>query len=78
MVRGHFVQAGPAAPGVDCKVGEIGHPGRGVREADLDAVEEAADGDVETATVEAKASPPPGEDALMSNVWSDGGWSWRN
>ena len=51
---------------------------RGVREADLDAVEETADGDVETATVEAKASPPPGADALMTNVWSDGGWSWRN
>jgi TPP-dependent pyruvate/acetoin dehydrogenase alpha subunit len=52
--------------------------GRGVREADLDAVEEAADSDVETATVEAKASPPPGAEALMRDVWSDGGWSWRN
>jgi acetoin:2,6-dichlorophenolindophenol oxidoreductase subunit alpha len=52
--------------------------GLGVREADLDAVEEAADDDVETATVEAKASPPPGAEALMRDVWSDGGWSWRN
>ncbi len=52
--------------------------GGGVSEADLDAVEETADGDVETATVEAQASPPPGAEALMSNVWSDGGWSWRN
>jgi TPP-dependent pyruvate/acetoin dehydrogenase alpha subunit len=51
---------------------------RGVSEALLDAVEEAADGDVETATVEAKASPPPGPELLMANVWSDGGWSWRN
>ncbi len=50
----------------------------GVSEADLDAVEETADGDVETATVEAKASPPPGPDVLMANVWSDGGASWRN
>jgi TPP-dependent pyruvate/acetoin dehydrogenase alpha subunit len=52
--------------------------GRGVREADLDAIEETADGDVETATVEAQASPPPGADVLMRDVWSDGGWSWRN
>ena len=52
--------------------------GRGVSEAALDAIEEKADGDVETATREAKASPPPGPETLMSNVWSDGGWSWRN
>ena len=52
--------------------------GHGVSDSALDAIEEAADGDVETATVEAKASPPPGEDMLMRDVWSDGGWSWRN
>ena len=51
---------------------------RGVREADLDAIEETADGDVETATVNAKASPAPGADVLMRDVWSDGGSSWRN
>jgi acetoin:2,6-dichlorophenolindophenol oxidoreductase subunit alpha len=50
----------------------------GVSEAALDAIEETADGDVETATVEAKASPPPAEETLLRNVWSDGGWSWRN
>jgi TPP-dependent pyruvate/acetoin dehydrogenase alpha subunit len=50
----------------------------GVGEADLDAVEETADSDVQTATVEAQASPPPGLDLLMHNVWSDGGSSWRN
>jgi acetoin:2,6-dichlorophenolindophenol oxidoreductase subunit alpha len=52
--------------------------GHGVSESALDAIEETADGDVETATVEAKASPPPGEDMLLRDVWSDGGWSWRN
>jgi pyruvate dehydrogenase E1 component alpha subunit len=52
--------------------------GHGVSESALDAIEETADGDVETATVEAKASPPPGEDMLMRDVWSDGGSSWRN
>ncbi|HVC43167.1 MAG TPA: thiamine pyrophosphate-dependent dehydrogenase E1 component subunit alpha [Candidatus Saccharimonadales bacterium] len=50
----------------------------GVSEADLDAVDETADSDVETATVEASASPPPGPEMLMRDVWSDGGWSWRN
>jgi TPP-dependent pyruvate/acetoin dehydrogenase alpha subunit len=50
----------------------------GVGEADLDAVEETADSDVQTATVEAQASPPPGLDLLMNNLWSDGGSSWRN
>jgi pyruvate dehydrogenase E1 component alpha subunit len=50
----------------------------GVREADLDAVEETADGDVDTATAEAKASPPPGPEVLMSDVWSGGGSAWRN
>jgi pyruvate dehydrogenase E1 component alpha subunit len=51
---------------------------RGVSEALLDAVEESADTDVQSATVEATASPPPGADKLMGDVWSDGGWSWRN
>jgi acetoin:2,6-dichlorophenolindophenol oxidoreductase subunit alpha len=50
----------------------------GVSAAVIDAIEETADGDVEIATVEAKASPPPGAETLMRNVWSDGGWSWRN
>jgi acetoin:2,6-dichlorophenolindophenol oxidoreductase subunit alpha len=52
--------------------------GNGVSEAALDAIEETADGDVETATVEAKASPPPSPETLMGNVWADGGWAWRN
>ena len=51
---------------------------QGVSDSALDAIEEAADGDVETATVEAKASPPPGAEMLMRDVWSDGGSSWRN
>ncbi|HVC03921.1 MAG TPA: thiamine pyrophosphate-dependent dehydrogenase E1 component subunit alpha [Candidatus Acidoferrales bacterium] len=51
---------------------------QGVSESALDAIEETADGDVETATVEAKASPPPGEEMLMRDVWSGGGSSWRN
>ena len=52
--------------------------GSGVQESDLDAIEETADTDVETATVNAKSSPAPGADDLMRHVWSDGGSSWRN
>ena len=50
----------------------------GFAEADLASVDELADADVETATVEAKASPPAGEEQLMADVWADGGAAWRN
>ncbi|MFI5099842.1 MAG: thiamine pyrophosphate-dependent dehydrogenase E1 component subunit alpha [Actinomycetes bacterium] len=50
----------------------------GVAEAELAAIEAEADRDVEEATVAAKAAPPPGEERLMTNVWADGGSSWRN
>jgi TPP-dependent pyruvate/acetoin dehydrogenase alpha subunit len=51
---------------------------RGVPEADLAAVEDQAQADVDAATAEAKSSPPPGPELLMTNVWADGGASWRN
>jgi acetoin:2,6-dichlorophenolindophenol oxidoreductase subunit alpha len=51
---------------------------QGMARADLASVDELADADVDAATAEAKASPPPGEELLMRNVWSDGGASWRN
>src|ERR1019366_9893095 len=44
--------------------------GRGVRAADLDAIEETADGGVATANANAKASPAPGADVLMRDVWA--------
>ncbi len=50
----------------------------GFVEADLASVDELADADVETATVEAKASPPAAEDQLFADVWADGGAAWRN
>jgi TPP-dependent pyruvate/acetoin dehydrogenase alpha subunit len=52
--------------------------GQGFAEADMASVDELADADVETATVEAKASPPPGEELLMADLWADGGAAWRN
>jgi TPP-dependent pyruvate/acetoin dehydrogenase alpha subunit len=50
----------------------------GVAEADLDAIDQAAQADVDEATEQAKASPPPGPDQLMTNLWASGGASWRN
>jgi len=50
----------------------------GVAEDELRRIEAAADGEVDRATEEAKAAPPPGPDRLMTNVWSDGGSRWRN
>jgi acetoin:2,6-dichlorophenolindophenol oxidoreductase subunit alpha len=52
--------------------------GAGVAAADLDAIDEAAQADVDEATEAAKSSPAPGPDRLMTNVWADGGASWRN
>jgi len=50
----------------------------GVAEAQLAQIEGEVAGEVERATTEAKAGAAPGEDRLMSNVWADGGSSWRN
>jgi pyruvate dehydrogenase E1 component alpha subunit len=50
----------------------------GVPEDELDTVEAEAQREVDEATEAAKASPPPGEDRLMTNLWADGGVSWRN
>jgi pyruvate dehydrogenase E1 component alpha subunit len=33
---------------------------------------------VDVATEVAKASPPPGEDLIMKDLWSDGSSTWRN
>jgi len=50
----------------------------GVAEADIDGIDVQAQQDVDRATDAAKAAPPPGPDRLMTNVWADGGASWRN
>jgi pyruvate dehydrogenase E1 component alpha subunit len=44
----------------------------------LDAIEKAAEQDVDAATEQAKAGAVPGADLLMKDVWADGGASWRN
>jgi acetoin:2,6-dichlorophenolindophenol oxidoreductase subunit alpha len=44
----------------------------------LDGIEAEAAAEVDAATAKAKAAPAPGVDRLLTNVWADGGSSWRN
>jgi pyruvate dehydrogenase E1 component alpha subunit len=50
----------------------------GIAEPVLTDIEKQAQRAVDTATDEAKAGPAPGPDLLMSQLWADGGSSWRN
>ena len=50
----------------------------GVAETTVEAIEAQAQHEVDLATEAAKAAPRPGADRLMTNVWADGGASWRN
>jgi acetoin:2,6-dichlorophenolindophenol oxidoreductase subunit alpha len=51
---------------------------RGVEEAELERIETAAETAVDEATEEAKAGPAPDPDVILTDVWADGGSSWRN
>jgi TPP-dependent pyruvate/acetoin dehydrogenase alpha subunit len=50
----------------------------GVEQAEIDGIDATAAQDVDDATEAAKAASAPGPDYLMTNVWTDGGASWRN
>ena len=50
----------------------------GVSEGDLARVEREVAGTVEEATEFAKSGAMPGEEALLTEVWTDGGSAWRN
>jgi pyruvate dehydrogenase E1 component alpha subunit len=50
----------------------------GVAEADVAAVDREAEDEVERITEEAKAAPVPEASTLETQVWADGGSSWRN
>ena len=49
----------------------------GFAASDLDRVEEAARAEIDAATAAAKEAPEPGEAVLMTDLWADGGASWR-
>jgi len=51
---------------------------RGVDAERLDRIEEAATAEVDEATELAKSTPVPSPDVLMTDLWADGGSSWRN
>jgi pyruvate dehydrogenase E1 component alpha subunit len=50
----------------------------GVAEDELTAIEAAVRAAVDEACEQAKAGPTPGPELLMTDVWADGGSSWRN
>jgi pyruvate dehydrogenase E1 component alpha subunit len=50
----------------------------GVDATALDAIEAEAHDAVAAAEAEARAAPEPSEDVLMTQLWADGGSSWRN
>jgi acetoin:2,6-dichlorophenolindophenol oxidoreductase subunit alpha len=51
---------------------------RGVDEAVLDRLDAEAKAAVDLATEEAKAGAEPRLELAFTDVWSDGGWEWRN
>jgi acetoin:2,6-dichlorophenolindophenol oxidoreductase subunit alpha len=50
----------------------------GVAEQTLTGIEDAVRQKVEEATAICKAAPPPATEILTTDVYADGGWSWRN
>jgi pyruvate dehydrogenase E1 component alpha subunit len=50
----------------------------GIAEKVISKLEADAMAIVDQATEEAKASPVPSLDAIETNLWADGGSSWRN
>jgi pyruvate dehydrogenase E1 component alpha subunit len=50
----------------------------GIGEANLVAIEEETQAEVDRATEEASNSPPPPLEIAMTDVWADGSATWRN
>jgi TPP-dependent pyruvate/acetoin dehydrogenase alpha subunit len=50
----------------------------GIDEAELDVIDKDVAGAVDRATEEAIAGDLPSHESAYTNVWADGGWSWRN
>ncbi|MBO21261.1 MAG: hypothetical protein CMM26_02600 [Rhodospirillaceae bacterium] len=50
----------------------------GVSKKVIDDIEASVLKELDEATEAAKDAPPPSPDVLMTEVWADGGSSWRN
>ncbi len=50
----------------------------GVAESELSEIQRRVAGQVDEATEFAKAGKPPGEERVLTDLWADGGSSWRN
>ena len=50
----------------------------GISEAEIKAIDAESKRKVEAATELCKASPPAPAELLTTDVYADGGWSWRN
>jgi pyruvate dehydrogenase E1 component alpha subunit len=50
----------------------------GIDAAELDAIDEAAKELVAAGEAEAKAAPEPSAEVLETQLWADGGSSWRS
>ena len=50
----------------------------GIAKNVIDDIEDSVLKELDAATEAAKNGPPPSEDSLMTEVWADGGSSWRN
>ncbi|NQV05356.1 thiamine pyrophosphate-dependent dehydrogenase E1 component subunit alpha, partial [bacterium] len=52
--------------------------GMGLAPIDLDQIEAEALAEIDATTEQTRAAPPPDPGVLMTEVWADGGSSWRN
>jgi pyruvate dehydrogenase E1 component alpha subunit len=50
----------------------------GVDATALDQIEADATAEIDDATEQASAAPPPDPSVITTDVWADGGSSWRN
>jgi pyruvate dehydrogenase E1 component alpha subunit len=46
--------------------------------AEIERIERASKEKLDAATEACKAAPPPPEEILVTDVYADGGWAWRN
>jgi TPP-dependent pyruvate/acetoin dehydrogenase alpha subunit len=50
----------------------------GIAESQVKAIEQEVDKRIDAATEACKAAPPPPEEIMVTDVYADGGWAWRN